>query len=580
MKLFHELFPGVKPDEITDILKKYNLAIPDGFRFSQTNLIIGPNGAGKTRFLNALRELYKKTKNTSLLYGYFPDLMSRRPPKPSGRKLRKHTLQQYRDMDGVSFEDFFQEVEAQNEKFFLRVLEPESESEDIANSQTMALVAEFFKALTGKSIYSISEDEGEPGGRMVLMVGNPGARPLPLEEALEEISPGERMLFYMAIFLALQKKGRKNEVIILDEPESHLHPKALLQFIHLLSKNFSHASVWIATHSLFLLPEYEFENIVYLENGEVHKRNSKLYQDVITDVLGEGRENVRQFFASYPQWQYNDFIAGCFDKPEVVDDINPEDQQIVAFRGLLESNSIQQILDFGGGSGRLGLSMLASKIPKWENVIYEIFDPDPVYEGDEFKVYTKLEDCRSDYDCVVMMNVLHEIDPREWAALFQKIAERMTPDGFLLFVEVAALKKGEYPNDVGYMVLSDLELDIIFCDEAHMAQAMKERYKEITSCFLYTRDQLKKATTETVHAAIEHLEKRMYQEILQIRKAEKERRKKESSGEKLSPGELSSQGANARRYAFLTQQYINAKLFNDSTADLSLPNMTVPDRLL
>ena len=165
MKLFHELFPGVKPDEITDILKKYNLAIPDGFRFSQTNLIIGPNGAGKTRFLNALRELYKKTKNTSLLYGYFPDLMSRRPPKPSGRKLRKHTLQQYRDMDGVSFEDFFQEVEAQNEKFFLRVLEPESESEDIANSQTMALVAEFFKALTGKSIYSISEDEGEQIGR-------------------------------------------------------------------------------------------------------------------------------------------------------------------------------------------------------------------------------------------------------------------------------------------------------------------------------------------------------------------------------------------------------------------------------
>lgn len=580
MKLFHELFPGVKPDEITDILKKYNLAIPDGFRFSQTNLIIGPNGAGKTRFLNALRELYKKTKNTSLLYGYFPDLMSRRPPKPSGRKLRKHTLQQYRDMDGVSFEDFFQEVEAQNEKFFLRVLEPESESEDIANSQTMALVAEFFKALTGKSIYSISEDEGEPGGRMVLMVGNPGARPLPLEEALEEISPGERMLFYMAIFLALQKKGRKNEVIILDEPESHLHPKALLQFIHLLGEKFPQATIWIATHSLFLLPEYEFENIVYLFDGKVRQRNSKLYQNIISDLLGEGHKNTSRFFASYPQWQYYDFIAGCFDSPEVVDNVNPKDAQVLSFIRTFEGRPIKRVLDFGGGSGRLGLSVMAAEIPKWKHVTYEIFDPYPSYTGNDIRVYKNLENCEGNYDCVVMMNVLHEIDPREWAALFQKVYELLTPAGVLLFVEVAALKKGEYPNDTGYMLLGDLELDIIFCDDEHITEDARARCSEVTSWFYYSRDQLKNATNETVHAAIKHLEKRMYQEILQIRKAEKERRKKESSGEKLSPGELSSQGANARRYAFLTQQYINAKLFNDSTADLSLPNMTVPDRLL
>ncbi len=556
MKLFHELFPGVKPDEITDILKKYNLAIPDGFRFSQTNLIIGPNGAGKTRFLNALRELYKKTKNTSLLYGYFPDLMSRRPPKPSGRKLRKHTLQQYRDMDGVSFEDFFQEVEAQNEKFFLRVLEPESESEDIANSQTMALVAEFFKALTGKSIYSISEDEGEPGGQMVLMVGNPGARPLPLEEALEEISPGERMLFYMAIFLALQKKGRKNEVIILDEPESHLHPKALLQFIHLLSKNFSHASVWIATHSLFLLPEYEFENIVYLGNGEIHKRNSKLYQDVITDVLGEGRENVRQFFASYVQWQYYGFIDECFQDPVTIVDANPKDEQVGIFVKALQKRSIRKVLDFGGGSGRLGLSMMEAQVPQWKGVLYDIYDPHPTYKGKAFNIFTKLEDCKEKYDCIVMMNVLHEVEPEDWPTWFETIRNLMAFDGFLLFVEVKALRDGEYPNDRGYMLLGEEELNILFGKGA----VKTDNQVESSIGFYFAREELKRVTDSTVRAAIIHLEERMYKELSQIRNTEKEERASESdvTSEKLARG-----GAYARRYAFLTQQYINAKLFND-----------------
>ena len=122
MKVFSELFPGVKTDVITGILEEKSVEIPDGFRFSDTNIIIGPNGAGKTRFLNALRELYGKSKNTALLYGYFPDLMSRRPPK--AKRLRKHTLQQYRDMEDIVFDDFFQEIEAQSEKFFLRVLTP------------------------------------------------------------------------------------------------------------------------------------------------------------------------------------------------------------------------------------------------------------------------------------------------------------------------------------------------------------------------------------------------------------------------------------------------------------------------
>ena len=566
MKVFSELFPGVKTDVITGILEEKSVEIPDGFRFSDTNIIIGPNGAGKTRFLNALRELYGKSKNTALLYGYFPDLMSRRPPK--AKRLRKHTLQQYRDMEDIVFDDFFQEIEAQSEKFFLRVLTPESVSEDQANSATLEQVSHFFSALTGKAIFALElpNEEGEEEKELVIVGDN--EHQVPLETALDQISPGERMLLYMSVFMALQKKSRKNEVIILDEPESHLHPKALLKFIRFLTESFTGATIWIATHSLFLLPEFEFENIVYMEGGKIQKRDSKLYQSVVAGVLGEGHENVSRFFMSYAQWQYYGFIKNCFEHPKVRNEVNSKDAQVSELARIIWSRPNSRILDFGGGSGRVGLSLAEALLPHWDNITYDLYDPHPSYEGNAFRVYSKLEDCEGHYDCVVMMNVLHEIVPEEWPNTFRQIYDLLSPEGILIFVEVKALRDGEYPNDVGYMLLGDMEMDILFCDNNYLSEEEREAcYVGSSFVFCYARDVLKNATAETVHAAVKHLEERTLQEIVQLRNAEKARKDREALGEVLSPEELSKKGAEARRYAFLTQQYINAKLYNDAVAE-------------
>lgn len=571
--MFSDLFPGIKADVIANVLEEKSVEIPDGFRFSDTNIIIGPNGAGKTRFLNALRELYGKSKNTALLYGYFPDLLSRRPPK--AKRLRRHTLQQYRDMEGITFDDFFQEIEAQSEKFFLRVLNPESESEDQANSATLEQVSHFFSALTGKSITAegILYDDGEKEQTLIV---EEDQRQVPLETALDQISPGERMLLYMSVFMALQKKSRKNEVIILDEPESHLHPKALLEFIRFLTESFTGATIWIATHSLFLLPEFEFENIVYVEGGKIQKRDSKLYQSVVAGVLGEGHENVSRFFMSYAQWQYYGFIKNCFEHPKVHKEVNSKDPQVSELVRIIWNRPNSRILDFGGGSGRVGLSLAEALLPHWDNITYDLYDPCPSYKGNAFRVYSKLEDCEGHYDCVVMMNVLHEIVPEEWPNTFRQIYDLLSPDGILIFVEVKALRDGEYPNEIGYMLLGDMEMDILFCDNNHLSEEERAAcYAGSSFVFCYERDVLKNATEETVHAAIKHLEERTLQEIVQLRNAEKERKEREARGEKLSPAELSKKGAEARRYAFLTQQYINAKLYNVNAVVKTSPVKTL-----
>ena len=123
-------------------------------------------------------------------------------------------------------------------------------------------------------------------------------------------------------------------------------------------------------------------------------------------------------------------------------------------------------------------------------------------------------------------------------------------------MEVKALRDGEYPNDRGYMLLGEEELNILFGKGA----VKTDNQVESSIGFYFAREELKRVTDSTVRAAIIHLEERMYKELSQIRNTEKEERASESdvTSEKLARG-----GAYARRYAFLTQQYINAKLFND-----------------
>ena len=59
-----------------------------------------------------------------------------------------------------------------------------------------------------------------------------------LEVAMNRFSPGERLLLYMAIFFVLRRNSARERIIILDEPETHLHPQALLEFTRTLTKSF------------------------------------------------------------------------------------------------------------------------------------------------------------------------------------------------------------------------------------------------------------------------------------------------------------------------------------------------------
>lgn len=559
MKKIAQLFPRVKASTVMNTLDKHHIAIedPDKVFFSNVNLVTGPNGAGKTRFLNALRELYQKVSDVDILYGYFPGLSFAKPPKQDAGQLRVCTLQEFKIYADASFDDFFREIEAQSEEFVYQLLEFRSQREEGQNRETFRLVAGFFSDLTGKKLV---KDPALSG----LAVEDADGVQTPLRETLERLSPGERMLFYMSIFLSLKRNLRGRRVIILDEPESHLHPKALLQFVRTLCSVFPGTTIWMATHSLFLLPEFQFENIVYLENGVVLCRHSDLYQKALSGLLGEGNENVSRFFASLPHWQYFEFIAECFTNPVVISTVNPKDDQVRIFIDALQKHKITSVLDCGGGSGRLGESMMKTTVAEWSGVTYEIYDARPSYKGRAFKVYTRLEDAPGNYDCVVMMNFLHEVPPEEWSDWFRKIYDLMAPEGHLLFVEVDALQTGECPNDGGYLVLGMGELAELFAVPVDKLSEIRIGDKSSTFGVLVNREYLLNVEKKTVSAAIQRLEKRSYEQLRAIRAEENRRRAAERGRKKPDSEDKKETVFDARRYAFFSQQYINAKLFNDA----------------
>lgn len=484
------------------------------------------------------------------IYSFFPAL-------PSYMAPQKHSMPDYSIIEvpsnenNISFSDFFREIEYQFYWTLQTLSNPLSKTDKKGKEELLATIKDIFSKFTQKELI-------QKGKKYFLKSSD--NKPLALSDELNRMSPGERVLLYMSIFIAIQRKYKKRQVIILDEPESHLHPKALISFINLLKEQIKDNDVvcWIATHSLFLIPEFEFKNIVCIKNSQIQNRTSQLYHNLFSDMLGDEDGKVKTFFSSLPYWQYSDFICECFTPPTVIETVNPEDEQVKLFKEYLNGNEKKafRVLDWGGGSGRLGSSLEAACSEKRNDFCYEIYDPDPVYRGDKFKVYENLNDIEGPYDCIVMMNVLHEIDPLKWYDLFSNIHHFLKEDAYLFFVEVKTLSQGEMPIKEGYFVLGKSELEILFQNKELPDFTLKDNAKkeQKSSCILIPQKSLLNISENTILATIRHLRNRMLAEIKKYRNTDKT--------DKLIAG-----GAIGRKYAFLLQQHMNATLFIEQYTD-------------
>ena len=359
------------------------------------------------------------------------------------------------------------------------------------------------------------------------------------------LSEGQSLLLQMAVALHAQEKSLDGLVLLLDEPESHLHPAAIIRTLARIRKANPSGQIWIATHSVPVLAALPIESIWYVNEGEVAwaGRNPEI---VLEGLLGgpDGRKQVEEFLALPAQFVGHRFAAECLIPPKAVN-TGPDDPQARQVREFCEmavgAGTPLKILDFGAGQGRL----LSAMHERWQGegrfsdcVYYRAFEPYPdpegqlarnveaVYGANAGGVFERQDRLSmidpGSVDVVVMCNVLHEIPPEEWKKLFEKngvVTRLLKPQGRLLILEDMEIPHGELAHHFGFLLL----------DEQHICKLMAwtEQDSEKIMTLTALNDRLKahvvpagllgRTTTDSTKAALGLLRETARAEIRRIR---------------------------------------------------------------
>lgn len=396
--------------------------------------------------------------------------------------------------------------------------------------------------------------------------------------ALANLSDGQKVLIQLAVALHAQDAKLDKTIFLLDEPENHLHPSALIEFLDALERVAPSAQFWIATHSVPLLAHIankEPMSIWYVENGSVSNAGSKP-EKVLHGLLGNDEQiaNLNNFSSLPAQYAALIFAAESLFPPRTVGggQGDPQVEQIGGILSFDESKPIA-VLDYGAGKSRLlaGLDALAKEQGKeLKNCLdYFAFDPSnadkPHSEAAITAVYGRADNKhflndeayfsnKDDgvIDVVVMCNVLHEISACEWLKLFgtKSLINRALKDsGTLLLVEDQRIPTGEKAHQFGFLVFDTPHLKTLFSiKEADSLDGLfhskDHRGDGRLKAHWISKELLTRMTSDTRKQAIDELIETAKNQIKQLREEEPN----------YKVGQL---------HGFWTQQLANAILVKD-----------------
>lgn len=323
------------------------------------------------------------------------------------------------------------------------------------------------------------------------------------------LSDGQKILLQFCVAIHAQADKLSELIVLMDEPENHLHPAAVLDAIEQIRGALTNGQLWIATHSIPLLAHFDPESIWWMEDGGVQHAGSTP-EKVLSSLLGDDDRIARlnDFLGLPAALAANRFAHQCLLPPSVLT-TEPDDPQTTQISRLLADAAGEQklrVLDYGAGRGRLVSALREgsdSPAVMIERIDYLALDPDETHHAEceaaiaraydspdkrlfhEEKAIRGAIDAQS-VDVVVMCNVLHEIDVTEWLGLFSGsglIRTLLKEDGFLLVVEDTEMRIGERAHQRGFLVLDTGALKTLFsigenetafvCDEekGHRLQA-------------------------------------------------------------------------------------------------------------
>lgn len=548
----------------SSILKTYNsfsdagLKNADKLKYNNINLIIGENGSGKTRFLKSLQnEISKSTNIDCVITLYFPELFEIINNENIYDEDPPYIFDMFKGNINLDFKDFLKVIENAPDKdvFF----------DDFKNWINIRAKREKSKA--EKSFKEINNIMKELINRQVVIDKNGNIfmcksfdginRKNTITKAFSfpEMSPGEKILFYFCLFLYyIMNNNERKFIIIIDEPECHLHPNKLIYLINKLFTFDFISELWIASHSLFLVPLFDFESIILIENGNVASRNSQMYKKVYNSLVGNENIDIFEFLKSMDSWMYYQWIVEMFALPIPREDLDNKDEQFIIINKYclekIHTNKKLKILDYGAWKCRIYDCLEMNNEDLKGYIKYEAFEPYPDcnYQYNEnILLYTDRKSLPNDkYDIIILMNVLHEIPVDEWTDVLNSIGKCLANDGILIFLEVKNLTHGEQPyGNNGFLILNDEAIKTCF------PNAKKISFEDNKSnAWTIDKSSLLSINKSIIITAIQSLRETIKAE-LKITYKERVYAAQQKIKENIE--------INARKYAFISQQYINSE---------------------
>lgn len=382
------------------------------------------------------------------------------------------------------------------------------------------------------------------------------------------LSDGQKILLQLCVAIFAQGAELSDNILVMDEPENHLHPSAVIEFVERVRVLNPNGQIWIATHSIALLSHFDPSCIWFVKDG-CAAYSGRQPEQVLEGLLGN-EENIHQLqsFINLPnEFAANRFAFECLLPPGVVNS-NSTDPQFCQFKKILENiwaSGCKKIslLDYGAGKGRMisNLSQDSRITPEMlDYVAYDEYDSDKkscishiecFYNDAEKRYFNRLDDLRASrddksFDIVLMCNVLHEIPHNNWVELFKNLSKLLKDDGNLLLIEDCRIPVGEKPHQKGFMVFNTVHLKDLFgisSNDSDFAvyDARPDSDKGRLMAHLIPAKYLGMVSNESKKKAIKDLCETSKKEIIRIRGLEPSYK-------------------NGMSHAFWTQQLANATL--------------------